>query len=301
VNLGALLIAVGLGGLTLLLFGDLQRWRRARALDDFYRQALRADDAPRPTADYRTRLAFGALGLDVRGWERTALYGAWALAGGILGAVLYGFFGLMGLAGGAVVGMVLVNSAVQGRWDRVRREMEAEIPLLLRNMAGMLQAEDNALDAMQNAVKALDERSLLRAWLEHWMRELQTRGARAFGEMRAEAQEISGALMLTVFEIERLWETGGGGYAEAFQVAAENLSEMIAVRAQANAKAAGALGLAKLIIATAVFTLGYILRAPDMREMFLARPTTRLGMVLAVAWGAYGWRVIQDLVREATE
>ncbi len=300
-NLGALLLSLGLGGLTLLVFGDLQRWRRARALDDFYRQAVRADDAPRPTQAYRVRLAFAALGLDVRGWEQAALYAAWALAGLALGAVLQGFFGLAGFAGGAVVGAALVNGFIQGRWERVRQQMEAEIPLFLRNTAGLLQAEDNALDAMQNAIKTLDEGSWLRAWLEHWLRELQTRGGRVFGEMRAEAQQISGALTLTVFEFERLWETGGGGYARAFQTAAENLSELIAVRAQAQAKAAGALGLAKLIIVTAVFTLGYMMHSPDTRAMFLSSPMTRLEILAAAAWGVYGWRVIQELVREATE
>ena len=46
-------------------------------------------------------------------------------------------------------------------------------------------------------------------------------GKKGLDEMQAEASDISSSLLLVVVEIGRLWETGGQGYAQSFQMVSE--------------------------------------------------------------------------------
>ncbi len=302
-TIGTLLAAGALAYIVYALWTDWMRMQRMRSLDAFYRQReTQVDDAPRASREYQVRLLFERFGMDVRGSESEAVYSAY-LAGALVVWLLLLPLGLgfVGLAGSGVLSYFLVESAISSRWDRVRREMEQDIPTMMRNMAGFLQAGGSALQVLGETVRALEESSPLRAWLQRWVRELQVNGAQVLPDMRAEAQEISSALVLVVFEIERLWETGGSGYAHAFQSSAENLAELIAVRAQAQAKASGAYGLARLLIVTSAFTLGYMMFNPGSRAMFMESVFVKVGLLVAVGWGAFGWRVIREVVQEATE
>ncbi len=302
-TVGALLAAGALAFLAWTLWQDVSRARRMRSLDAFQRRRQTGtDDSPRAGREYRIRLLFGDLGVDVRGSEQAAVYSAYLLAGLVVWLVLLPFgFGLAGLVGAGALAYFLVEGLIASRWERVRVRMEREIPTMMRNVAGFLQAGGSALQVLGDTVRALEQGSPLRAWLERWVRELQVNGAQALQEMRAEAGEISTSLVLAVFEVERLWEAGGSGYAQAFQSSAENLADLIAVRAQASAKAAGAYGLVRLLIVTSSFTLGYMLFNPGSRAMFMENPAVKVGLMVVVAWGAFGWNVIREVVREATE
>jgi hypothetical protein len=204
------------------------------------------------------------------------------------------------IAGGAI-GYFAVQALVAGRWEKTRLEVDAEIPTFLRNLSGIIQAEPNVLQAMASANESLDPGKPLHAWMHYAIRTLQAQGKEAFRTLRPAASEITSALGIAVFEIERLWEAGGEGYTRAFQMTADNLAEILTVKAQAASKASGATGLARLIIAAAVITIGYILSSQIGQDLYLKNPLIKIALAGAIGWGIYGWMYIKEMVREATE
>lgn len=249
----------------------------------------------------KTRLAFLRFGLDVSGREDAALYGLMAAIGSV-GALALSVFQLglpMALAGGAVLGYAIANGFVNAQWEQVRLEIEKEIPTFLRNLSGILKAEPNLLEALSSSREALDPQKPLSAWTETFITRIQRQGQAAFEGLLLEANAISPALALVVFEVQRMGETGGAGYTAAFHETAENLNQILDVKGQAAAVASGKKNLALVIIGAAVFGLGYILGAPVGAAVYLENHLFKIGLIASLAWGAYGWTVIQKMVREA--
>ena len=262
-----------------------------------------AGQAHMGTQAYKIRQAFAALGIDVQGNEKQTMYAAMAVIGGLVFVAMHmiGLGMLLSLLAGAGGGYLAVQSIIASRWEKTRLALEMEIPTFLRNLSGIIQTDPNVISAAQEAVQALDPQGPLAAWLGYFIQSLSTGGARRLDELQAEAYEISSSLGLVVFEFRRLWESGGEGYAKAFKLAADNLSEMLTVRAQAASKGTGALSLARLIIGAAILSLGYILASPMGKDIYLDNPLLKLALFGVVGWGIYGWMFIKDMVREATE
>ena len=281
---------------------------QAEAMRTYYRQRGTMDgSSPAKTGRAqinelnKTRLAFLRLGVDVTGKEEAALYGVMA-AIGLVGALILQVFQLglpIALAGGAVLGYAITNGFVNSQWEQVRLEIEKEIPTFLRNLSGILKAEPNILEALSSSREALDPEKPLAAWVETFIARLQRQGQAAFEHVLPEANAISPALALVVFEVQRMGETGGAGYTAAFHETAKNLNEILDVKGQAAAVASGKKNLALVIMGAAVFGLGYILSAPVGASVYLDNSLFKMGLVASLAWGAYGWTVIQKMVREA--
>ena len=250
----------------------------------------------------KTRLAFLRIGLDVSGKEDLATYGLMALVGvpGIFAFHAFHLGWLIAIAGGAVLGYAITNGFINAQWEKVRLEIEKEIPTFLRNLSGILKAEPNILEALSSAREALDPEKPLAAWIETFITRVQRQGNVAFDKLLPEANSISPSLALVVFEVQRMGETGGAGYTAAFHETARNLNEILDVKGQATAVASGKKNIALVIIGAAVFGLGYILSAPVGTAVYLENPLFKIGLVLAIAWGAYGWSYIQQMIREAT-
>lgn len=300
---GALALAILTYGIIRTVLGALSRRQMAQGFGDFARPAADTPNIQMGSAAYKIRTAFAAYGLDAAGQEDTVFYTAWAViavlaAGGLL---LIRLNPILALAAGAAMGYFSVQALIMGRWDQTRLEVDAEVPTFLRNLSGIIQTEPNVLQALSSASEALDPQKPLYAWISYFITTLQGRGQEAFKTLLPEAGEISSALGIAVFEIERLWEAGGEGYTRAFKMTADNLGEILTVKAQAASKASGATGLAKLIIAAAVFSIGYIILSPIGQEMYLGNPLVKLAMAGSVGWGIYGWMYIKEMVREATE
>jgi hypothetical protein len=195
----------------------------------------------------------------------------------------------------------VVTNFVAARWEKARLEVEKEIPTLMRNLSGVLQTEQNVMQALTHVVDTLDPARPLAGWMHYLLGEAQARGAPALERLIPEASQISSALGLVVFQLHRLWTIGGQGYAQALRLTADNLADILQVRGAAAAKGAGATSLAQLIIAVAVFTIGYLLRTDVGQQVFLGNQAIVIAMGLAVVWGGFGWGVIRDMVKEATE
>jgi hypothetical protein len=271
-----------------------------KGLQDF---VFSAYDTPSPgpsigSSSYKIRLAFAKIGLDVSGKERFSLY----FSSGLVGFALSGIAAIFRLPpifylGGPAVGYFVINSLVIRNWDRLCRRIEKEIPAYLVNLASMIQLNANLIQDLEDACLSLDPKGGLRPWIQRLASSLQARGRRGLEEMQQEAQAISPSLLLLAVEVGRMWETGGMGYAQSFQLISENLGNILDSRSKAYAKADGAWGTIRLIVLALGGAILMAFSSDGSRELFRT-PFIQVAMLVAVAWAAFGFSVIADLIRE---
>jgi Flp pilus assembly protein TadB len=309
-NLNILFTLAAAGTLAYMVYFLLERLLAytsgpGRALDAYARRSG-AEDAGAAQAElgsraYKICLAFSAYGLDVGGWEMPALYLAYGVAAIFLCAPVL-LFGLPTslLIAALFLGYLLVNALVEGRWERLRQQIEKEIPTLLIRLSSLLKANPNLIETLDSVADGLDPDRPLKPWVKRLASRLQSSGRRGLEEMQLEAQSISPSLLLAVVEIGRLWETGGKGYSDALRMASENVADLVQTRAQANAVASGAWGTTRTILLALGFTLGAVLVNPVSKPAFQT-PLLQLGLLLLVVWGGFGYWQIRDAIASVTE
>jgi Flp pilus assembly protein TadB len=253
---------------------------------------------PIGSSSYMIRLAFASIGLDVGGKERYSLYFSSGLVGFALSgiAVIFRLPPIFWLSS-PVVGYFVINSLVRRTWDRLCRRIEKEIPSYLLNLASMIQLNANLIQDLEDACLSLDFNGGLRPWILRLASSLQARGRQGLEEMQQEAQAISPSLLLLVVEIGRMWETGGIGYAQSFQLISENLGNILDSRSKAYAKADGAWATIRLIVLALGGAIVMAFSSDGSRELFRT-PAIQVAMLVAVAWAVFGFSVIADLIRE---
>jgi Flp pilus assembly protein TadB len=253
--------------------------------------------------EHKARLAFGRFKINVSGAEGMALF----LFYGFLATLIAAGLGLvmrlptlvtiLGALIGAGFGLAV---ALNKTWDRMQRELEKELPTLMIRLSGMIQAAPNVLESLDQVTQSLDPDKPLRTWMARLVHSAQAEGTSAFDAMEKEATAISPALVLAVVQIRRLWQSGGSGYVDAFRMVAEHLSELMNTRAMAYAKAGRGSNLALLIVGAASLSLTVILRGGTTRDLFLANPVSRLGLVAYFLWGGLGWFYIRSILKSVT-
>ena len=309
VDPSTILLAAGL----ILLMGVLAAARRAwvrdpvRALDAYLGQHEAGADPARVAAvastHHKARLAFQRFKIDVSGRERFYLVVLYLILVVVIYPVLAAVLRLPpGIAGvGALISAGFVEQAIlASAWDRMRREIEQDIPTLMIRLSGMIQASPNVLESLDEVAQSLDLERPLHHWISRLVTETQARGIAAFEEMEQEAEVISLTLILAVVQIRRLWESGGSGYVDSFRLIATHLSELMNTRAMAYAKSGRSGNLARIIMVSAAFSLTMILRNPTTRGLFLANPVATAGLMLFFAWAGFGWFYIRSILRSVT-
>ena len=276
--------------------------RRALAdfsnLTDAKKQGPQAQMGSQP---YQVRLAFAGYGLDVSGWEESALYLAYGLVALslLIPLALAGFPPLIWLAAPGLA-YVIVNGLVTGKWNKVRQAMEKEIPLLLTRLSGGLQASSNVLNALSEEAEDLQPGGPLQAWVQRLVSKMQSDGMNGLKEMQEEAKDISPALLLFAVQVERLYETGGQGYVQAFHQTAQNLSGLLETRAEALAVADGAWGTVRIIALALGGAVASVMLNPAS-QMIAANPIVQIAILIAIVWAGVGWWYIGNTINEATQ
>ena len=300
-----IIAAASLAAVLYYLIQWLLAWQfgARRALSDFHQAGSKLEGLPAQMGSpvYKIRLAFAAYGLDVSGWEQSALILAYCLAAGLILLPLL-FFGLpmiLWLAA-PVLGFVIVNTLIENKWSQTRQQIEKEVPLLLTRLSGALQASSNVLTALTEEAENLEPGGPLQAWLLRLAGRLQAAGVEGLKEMQEEAKDISPALLLFAVQVERLYSTGGQGYVDAFRMSAENLSGLIETRAEANAVADGAWGTVRVIALALGAAMTSVLLNPGSSGI-AGNPIVQIGMLVALVWAGAGWWYIGNIIREATE
>jgi hypothetical protein len=274
-----------------------------RSLHDFAFSgpSPRAPDVPIGSPAHKIRLAFAGYGLDVSGREQFSLYLTVAIFG--LGlAVAAEVLDLPPLfwLGGPAMAYITVNSLVNRKWDKVRKAIEKEIPSYLMNLSSLIQLNASVVQALEDASLSLDPRGPLRPWIARLGHNIQSQGKIGLEEMQAEAGDISPGLLLVVVEIRRLWETGGTGFTQSFQLVSDNLAGILEGRSKASAKADGAWSTIRVIVLALGGAIFLAFSSPGSSAMFRT-PTAQIAIVVAVAWAGFGFSYIGDLIHEAVE
>jgi len=248
---------------------------------------------------YNVRLAFKRYGLNVSEREELALWLARILVAIVLTmAIWWAGFPPLTLIAGPAIAWFLVGSFVESTWTKMRRAIESETPTFLSRMSGTVQAEPNVLRALEDVTETLNPEGPLKAWLGHVLSRLSTEGRPAFRSVLEEAEAISPSLGLAIFEILRLWETGGEGYSKAFARAADNLMGILDGRVQAYAKAAGAKSAIRVVLGALILVSVFMLRNPDFAAS-MRTPFVQIAYLLIAAWVAFGWYQINGMIEEA--
>lgn len=275
----------------------------AHALQDY---AISPSNTHAPTApigspSYKIRLAFAGYGLDVSGREQFSLYLAISVISLVLalGAAILRLPLLFWLSGPALA-YFAVTSLVNRKWNRLCRTLEKEIPSYLMNLSSVIQLNPNVIRALEDASLSLNPRGSLKPWIERLASSLQSRGRKGLEEMQAEAVEISPSLLLVVVVIGRLWETGGTGFTQSFQMVSENLAGILEGRSKAYSKADGAWATIRVIVLALGGAMFMAFSSPASRAIFRT-PTVQIAIVIAIAWAVFGFSYIGDLIHESVE
>lgn len=250
---------------------------------------------------YKIRLAFTRFGMDVSEREELALWLARILFAVLLTLLIWwAGFPPLTLVAGPAIAWFLVSSLVEGTWTKMRREIENEVPTFLSRMSGTVQAEPNVLLALEDVAETLNPEGPLRSWLRRLLSRLSAEGRPAFRPMLEEAESISPSLGLAIFEVLRLWETGGEGYARAFARAAENLMGILDGRVQAYAKAAGAKSAIRVVLGALILVSVFMMRNPEM-ALTIRSPLIQIVYLFIAVWVAIGWHQINSMIEEAVQ
>jgi len=280
-----------------------QRGRAAKTLADYYQPLTPQEERPIRTGSFEHRVRLAALQyrLNVVGKESLYYYGAIVAIALVFWAALV-FLGVPAVLYllAPVLGWVVVSGQVNGAWQKMRLALEKELPTFLLRMSATIQATPNVPEAIADVTASLDPAGPLQAWMKRLLAAIQTGGRRGLEEMQDEAAAISPSLMMAVMEIERLWETGGSGYVEAFRLASDNLASILEGRAMAAAKADGAWGTVRVILLALGGSLVVAMSSAAGGGLF-DTPAVQIGLLLALAWAALGWNVIGDMIREVME
>ena len=284
------------------------RWGVNRLLADFQQPAMmkkgssaNSTQSQMGSKTYKVRLAFAGYGLDVTGWEEGALILAYALlAAAILIPMALLKLPLILFLAAPILSFFLVNGLIEGKWNNLRQQIEKEIPLLLTRLSGALQSSSNVLAVLSEEAENLEPGGPLQTWLVRLVQRLQAEGIAGLKSIQEEAKNVSPALLLFAVQVERLYETGGQGYIEAFQMTADNLSGLLETRAEANAVADGAWGTVRIIALALGAAMGSVLLNPASKAIS-QNPIVQVGMLFAIIWAGVGFWYIGNTIREATE
>ncbi|BAJ64171.1 type II secretion system F family protein [Anaerolinea thermophila] len=280
-----------------------QRGRAAKTLADYYQPLTPQEERPIRTGSFEHKVRLAALQYRLNAAGRESLYYYGAM--GALTLVFWAALVFLGVPAvlyllAPVLGWVVVSGQVNGAWQKMRLALEKELPTFLLRMSATIQATPNVPEAIADVTASLDPAGPLQAWMKRLLAAIQTGGRRGLEEMQDEAAAISPSLMMAVMEIERLWETGGSGYVEAFRLASDNLASILEGRAMAAAKADGAWGTVRVILLALGGSLVVAMSSAAGGGLF-DTPAVQIGLLLALAWAALGWNVIGDMIREVME
>jgi Flp pilus assembly protein TadB len=304
-TIAQILMAVSLAALAYYALDAVSRnrGRAAKTLADYYQPLTPQENEPIRTGsfEHKMRLAAMQYRLNVVGKESLYYYGAMAaIAAAVLLVLMVLGVPVTLYLLSPVLGWVVVNGQVNGAWSKMRLALEKELPTFLLRMSATIQATPNVPQAAADVTASLDPSAPLQAWMKRMLAAMQTGGRKGLDEMREEAAAISPSLMLAVMELERLWETGGSGYVEAFRLASENLASILEGRAMAAAKADGAWGTIRIILLALGGSLAVAMSSGAGGGLFNT-PAIQIGLLIALSWAAVGWNVVGDMIREVME
>ncbi len=189
-----------------------------------------------------------------------------------------------------VLGFVVTDAWLKGRWQKFRSSVETELPTFVSRLGAMLLLNESLTACLDEVLETLPpESSPLRVWMDGYLQGVRAEGKDFLDHARVQANRISPALALVVFQLGRVVETGGVGFAQAFAASAEEMQAILEVRAVAAAKAEGARNAITMLLVIMGLVIALMAAAPDMRAGFrdVTAQAILTGALGAMAFGYY--------------
>lgn len=257
------------------------------------KEAKKSSPAQYGSREFRIRLAFSAMHIDVANREELAVNIARFTVGLLVSLTLMLIFGLppMASASGMLGGVLIANMIVGGAWRTMCEKIDQEIPVFLSGFSSTIQVNPNILQSMEEESGVLASGSPLQKWLrERFVRLGQEKGVSALPELIDEAFVISNSLGIMIFLIGRLWRTGGMEWRRSFALAASNLEGVMEARILGLAAGSSAKGAVKVIIGVTLVVVMILARNPLFMKT-VNSPVVQLvyaGTTLSMIFG-YGY------------
>jgi hypothetical protein len=248
---------------------------------------------------HRLRVAFARYRIDITGKEQFALWAARIAAGASLFVVLK-IIGLpfMTALVGFPAGYILLNGLVQQAWNKVRSEVESEIPTLLNSLSSTFQTSPNVIAAVESVAETLRQDGPMRLWLASLLETMHAEGIGGLEAVSREAADYSPSLSIVVELIQRMWQTGGSGYAQAFIAAAENLEVVLDARVDARAVGDASRGVINILMGATVAMMAIFTRNEGLSEM-VSNPLVQIAYTVILLAVVYGQTQINKIIDEA--
>ncbi len=200
-----------------------------------------------------------------------------------------------------VLGLVVLDAWLKGRWQNFRSRVEAELPTFVSRLGAMLLLNESLTACLDEVLETLPpESSPLRVWMDGYLQGVRQEGKDFLDHARAQANRISPSLALVVFQLGRVVETGGVGFAQAFAASAEEMQTILEVRAVAAAKAEGARNSIAILLAIMGLVIALMAASPDMREGF-RDATAQTILMAALGAMAFGYYFLTGMIADALE
>ncbi len=299
---------VAAGAFAFVIYLVLERFvfrgpRAAKRLGDFVGGATQASGSQVKygSREHKIRVAFKAYGMEVAGWEESAVW----MGRGVIGAVcvlvlmvgvqLPPMISMVGLLGG----LLLMDGLIDGTWDKVRTSIEREIPVFLNGFSSTIQVTQDVLHAVEEEADSLSPNGPLRGWLmQRLVTEGQSRGQECMKELIDEAFTVSSSLGIMVFLINRLWETGGKEWGRAFAMAGSNIEGILDARIMAQSAGEGAKGSVKIIALMTSLVIFSMVRNPSVADA-MKMPLMQLVYAGLVLMMLFGWTFMSNMINDA--
>ncbi len=303
---GALLLGCLLCGFCLRYgLGRIQwRWRRDAAMQAYLNPLRPIEHGPAATArkllqvdpDYVILSSLHITSPRVRLQHLRALGGLIP----VIGLLATRFPVLPSLVAGTL-GFVVMDAWLKGRWQKFRSRVETELPTFVSRLGAMLLLNESLTACLDEVLETLPpESSPLRVWMDGYLQGVRQEGKDFLDHARVQANRISPSLALVVFQLGRVVETGGVGFAQAFAASAEEMQAILEVRAVAAAKAEGARNSITILLVIMSVVIALMATSPDMREGF-RDTTTQTILMAALGAMALGYCFLTGMIADALE
>lgn len=216
-------------------------------------------------------------------------------------AVLYGmgYPWPLGVGAGALAALLLRSFLNQQR-TKARVRVEQELPGFMSEVAGQLMVTSSARMAIEEVIRGMRAESPLRAWMEYVLAGYNREGVKFLEQARQEAVAITPQMGVVMYGIQRLAETGGGDFTEAFMTMADRLSAILEARAVAGSKAESARTAVLMLIEIMAFVMVTIFNAETIRQGF-SYPVVQVASIICVGLMGFGYAFMSGMIDEAME
>jgi|GEM_PF-1621671 len=202
----------------------------------------------------------------------------------------------------AGIGYWLPGLLAASAWSKLRLSVDSALLTLIGDLSSLVHFTTDPVEILQKAAlnQAATGQTFLATELQRTANAVKLQGQCAWEAAEQRAYALKPTLAMVYFILRRLKQTGGVEFAKAFQLTADNLTELISTRQLIQAKAKSANSSMYTIAGIFALIILQMLWNPLLREAYLS-PLGQLILALCLGMMAFGfWYILRKIERELT-